>query len=133
MQFETKAWQYGVLGVVALAFAYAIIHLFRELRVEAKRNEEATRLIAKERAEWQVQAAKLDADYERRVRELAEQHIRLLADERKINREHEDELRREFAEILEKAEAEQTKTADKLIEMLQKFYDRLVGPSRGRY
>jgi Asp-tRNA(Asn)/Glu-tRNA(Gln) amidotransferase A subunit family amidase len=129
-----KAWQYGVLGIVALGFAIAIVHLFRALRAEAARAEENGKAQERERAAWTIKERQLEADYERRVREQIELHSEQLRAVFDASREREDQIRIEFAEIMERVEAEATKTSDRLVEMLQKFYDRFVGPSRsGRY
>lgn len=139
-----KAWQYGVLGVVALAFAYAIIHLFRALQASAARDAEREKEMQKERGEWAVRESswraelqrketEIRAEYERKHREVVEQYAQLARNERADNRTHEDRAREEFAEIMEKVSEEASKSSDALVNMLQKFYERFVGPSRGRY
>ena len=42
--------------------------------------------------------------------------------------EHEDEVRKDFAEIMERVAAENSKSNDALVAMLNKFYERFVGP-----
>lgn len=132
-----KAWQYGVLGIVALAFAFAIIHLFRALRADAALASEREKEWAKKEAELRAELARREADlrseYERKHRETVENYTQLVRNERAENREHEDRVREEFAEIMEKVSAEANKSSDALVNMLQKFYERLVGPGRGRY
>lgn len=117
--------QYGVLGVVCLIFAYAIIHLFKTIRADAKAQ-------AEERDKWADEREAMRVEHERKHRELVESYTQALRAERDGNRGHEDEVRREFAELMERVSTETGKASDALVSMLQKFYDRLVGPARGR-
>jgi len=143
-ELAPKAWQYGVLGVVALAFAYAIVHLWRSLREESKLRAEEAKAREAERAEWAAREqrlrqelaqkeADLRAEYERKHREVVDQYAQLARNERRESREHEDRVRAEFAGIMERVSADANKASDALINVLQKFYERFVGPSRGRY
>jgi len=117
--------QYGVLGVVCLIFAYAIIHLFKTIRADAKTQ-------ADERDKWAIERETAHVEHERKLREVVENYAQALREERDGNRAHEDEVRREFAELMERVSTETGKASDALVTMLQKFYDRLVGPARGR-
>ncbi len=143
-ELAPKAWQYGVLGVVALAFAVAIVHLWRTLREDAKQRLEDAAARETERLAWVEERAEirgelerkeadLRAEYERKHRELVDHYTQLVRNEHRENREHEDRVRSEFAEIMERVSAEANKSSDALVNMLQKFYERFVGPSRGRY
>ena len=141
------AWQYGVLGVVALVFGYAILHLWRTSRADLKSMEAERLEVAKdrsaERAAWQIERhnlhtaneiklAELRAEHEERHRELVEDFAKELRADRDASRAHEDQARREFAELMERVSDDSVKSAEKIAQMLQKFYDRFVGP-RGRY
>jgi len=126
------AWQYGVLGIVALVFGYAIIHLFRALRTDQASVRAIDKAREKERGEWAVEREQIRVEYERKHREVVESYTQALREERDANRTHEDEVRREFAELMEKVSTESGKASEALVSMLQKFYDRLVGPARGR-
>lgn len=130
---DPKAWQYGVLGVVALAFAYAIIHLFRALRTDAKERIDLEKSFAKERSDWGEREVALRAEYEEKHRGLLENYNKALNNEREANRAHEDKIREEFAEIMEKNAAAAERASDALVNTLQKFHDRFTGSSRGRY
>jgi hypothetical protein len=124
--------QYGILGVVALAFAWAIIHLFKTMRADhaaAKADEKA---MEKERGQWAVEREGLRTEYERKHRELVEQYAESVREERNANREHEDLVRKEFADLMDRVAVESGKSSQALVNMMQKFYDRFVGPSRGR-
>ena len=72
------------------------------------------------------------AEYERKHRELVEWHSNAVREERESNREHEELVRREFSELMERVAVESGKTSQALVDMMQKFYDRFVGPPRGR-
>lgn len=127
-----QAWQYGVLGVVAVVFGYAIMHLFRALRADQHemRSEVAAR--ERERAEWMVEREGLKAEYERKHRELAEGFAESLRDEREANRAHEDAVRREFSDLMEKIATESSRSAEVTATILSKLYDRFANPERSR-
>jgi hypothetical protein len=86
----------------------------------------------KERAQWAVEREAIRTEYERKHRELAESYAETLREERDSNRAHEDLVRKEFTDLMEQVAAESGKAAQALVDMMQKFYDRLVGPTRGR-
>lgn len=135
------AWQYGVLGVVALVFGYAIIHLFRALRADQASVRTSDKAREKERGDWAierealrgelaVEREQIRADYERKHREAVESFAQALREEHAENRRHEDLVRKEFADLMEQVSSEASKSSQALVDMLQKFYDRLVGPKR---
>ncbi len=74
--------------------------------------------------------ADLRSEYERKHRDVVDQYAQLARNERRENREHEDRAREEFSEIMEKVSADATRSSDALVNMLQKFYERFVGPGR---
>jgi len=120
----TTAVQYGVLGVVALAFAVAIIQLFKAMRADHKAMET-------ERKAWATEREALKTEYERKHREVVEDYSERLEKERDANRAHEDLVRTEFADMMEQIARESGQASQALVEMMNKFYDRFVGP-RGR-
>ena len=123
---QSTAFQYGVLGVVALIFAYAIVHLFRTMRADLKAMEE-------ERGKWRTEREALRTEYERKHRELVESFAQAVREERDTNRAHEDQVRKEFAELMERIATESGRASQALVAAMEKFYDRLVGPTaRGR-
>jgi flagellar biosynthesis/type III secretory pathway M-ring protein FliF/YscJ len=129
-----KAWQYGVLGVIALAFAYAIIHLFKALRADAAERLAAERAMEKERSTWATEREEIRTEFEEKHRLLVEAYNKAITTDREESRKHEDQVRKEFAEIMERVAEESSKSSDAVVEILRKFYDRFVGPSsRGRY
>ncbi len=128
----STAVQYGVLGIVALAFALAIIHLFKAMRADYAASKADAKAMEQERGKWSAEREALRAEYERKHRELVEQYAENLREERDGNREHEDLARKEFAELMERVAAESGRSSQALVDMMQKFYDRFVGPPRGR-
>jgi hypothetical protein len=123
--------QYGPVGVIAAIFAAVIVALFKQLRGETRDRIEDHKKSAESQAKHDVQIETLRADYERKHREVAEGYAQALREEREGNRAHEDEVRKEFAELMETVSAEAAKSSDAVVAVLNKFYDRFVGP-RGR-
>ena len=121
----STAVQYGVLGVVALVFAYAIVHLFKAMRTDTKAMEA-------ERTKWGVERETIRTEFERKHREVVEDYAERLEKARDSNRVHEDLVRKEFAEMMEQVAEEGGQSAQALVDMMQKLLDRLVGPTRGR-
>ena len=119
----TTAVQYGVLGVVALAFAVAIIQLFKAMRADHKAMET-------ERKAWAVEREQLKTEYERKHREVVEDYAERLEKERDTNRTHEDLMRAEFADMMEQVAKESGQSSQALVDMMQKFLDRFVGRAR---
>jgi len=131
-QATSTAVQYGVLGIVALAFALAIIQLFKTMRADQAAAKAEAKETAKERDQWAIEREKLQINCEQRLRVAVEKYSEALVQEREANREHEDLVRKEFAELMEKVAGESGRAAQATVDMMQKFYDRFVGPSRGR-
>jgi hypothetical protein len=128
----STALQYGVLGIVALAFAIAIIQLFKTLRTDHAASKADAAAMEKERGQWALERESLRAEYERRHRELVEQFAETLREERESSRSHEDLVRKEFADLMEQVAVESGKASQAIVDMMEKFYDRFVGPARGR-
>lgn len=136
-----EVWQYGVIGVMAFVFAGVIVYLFKLYNgrmvtsLEERRKDTAAMEIerkdwAVERAGWEEDKEKLRADFERRLREHVEMMAREYRAERETNRAHEDQVRKEFADMLEGISNEAAKSSTALVQMLDKFYERFVGPRR---
>lgn len=128
----STALQYGVLGIVAVAFAYAIIHMFKMMRNDHATSKADEKAMEKERGQWAVEREALRTEYERKHRELIEWYSEAAREERESNRAHEDLGRKEFAELMERVATESGRSSQALIDMMQMFYDRFVGPPRGR-
>lgn len=129
----------GTITVLASVIAY----LFKLYVSRNREVAEATLAMIKERNEWaieraqlvanaEVQEQELRADYEKRWRELIERYDDIVSRDHAENRRHEDQVRKEFADIMERVAAESARSSQALVTMLQKFYDRWVAP-RGGY
>lgn len=128
----SEALQYGVLGVVALVFAFAIVYLFRTMRADHAASKAEAKAMEEERKQWAVEREALRAEYELKHRELVKSYAEATREERAAARTREDQVRREFAELMEQVALEGGKASQALVDMMQKFYDRFVGPPRGR-
>jgi hypothetical protein len=128
----STALQYGVLGVVALAFAWAIIYLFKTMRADHAACKADAKAMEVERGQWATEREEMRTEYERKHREVVESYAETLREERNASRAHEDLVRKEFADLMEHVAEEGGKSSQALVNMMQKFYDRFVGPARGR-
>lgn len=122
-----------MVAVIA-TLASVVAYLFKRYE---RRDDRREKLIAeereamdKERATWALEREKLRADHETKRAELSDEYANALREEHKLARDHEDEVRAEFAGMMERVAAEAAKSSSALVEMLQKFYDRFVGPRR---
>ncbi len=131
-QATSTALQYGVLGIVALAFAFAIIQLFKTMRTDHAAAKTDVKEMAEERTKWALEREALRTEYERKHRELVESFAEAVREERDTNRAHEDLVRKEFADLMERVAEEGGKASQALVDMMQKFYDRFVSPTRNR-
>jgi septal ring factor EnvC (AmiA/AmiB activator) len=134
------------LTVLASVVGYLFrLYIGRNKEISA---EQAT--MTKERAEWAAERGKIASDmaaerartafdielkeseirveYEKRFREVIERYDQAARRDSERHREHEDQVRKEFAEIMERVSAEASKSAAAMVQMLQKFYERMVGP-----
>lgn len=122
--------QYGPVGVIAAIFAAVIVVLWKQHRDEVKARIEDHKQQAGVQAKHDVQIETLRTEYERKHREVVEGYAKALREERDGNRKHEDLVRREFAELMEAISAEAGRSSDAVVTVLNKFYDRFIGPGR---
>jgi hypothetical protein len=126
----------GALAAVIITLAGVVAYLFKRYERRDDRREKAIveerKTMDEERAAWAIEREKLRGDFEAKHAELSDDFANALREEHKLARDHEDEIRAEFAAIMERVATESGKSATALVEMLQKFYDRFVGP-RTRY
>lgn len=123
---SSTALQYGVLGVVALVFAFAIIYLFKTMRSDHAASKADAKAMEEERKQWAIEREALRTEYERKHRELVESYAETSREERDASRAHEDLVRKEFADLMEEVATEGGKASQALVDMMQKFYDRFV-------
>ena len=124
-------WQYGVLGVGILVFGIVIRYLFSEYRSVVKQSTEREIAMAAERAAWQTERERLATDYHAQVNQILKDYAQKIQEEHESCQEREDAIREDYAEMVEKMAAEQSKASDALINTLQKFQDRIVLSRRG--
>lgn len=139
-----------MLIIAVSALSGVIVFLFKQMLSSAKERRAETAEMVKERADWQAERAKMAADqalerqrlaneyevkeaelvgvYEKRHREMIERYDDIARADSKRMLDHEDQVRREFSTLMERVEQEHVKSNDALVQMLNKFYDRFVGP-----
>lgn len=132
--FEASAIErfagYGVVGIIAIAFAIVIRHLYTTNRDDgkaaAKREADLIATQTEEREQWIKDASQADKKHE-----LAMSQLRLDCEKDKrevfdLYRKREDEIRKEFAAAVDKlANAQITRDAA-MLDMLKKFQERLA-------
>lgn len=151
-----KPWLAAVFISAIVALAGVIVYLFKTLEKKNRRADarsaEKDAALAEQRKDaavkdeqWETKLEKLRADYEVKNKELAEkyaQDLRVLAQQHKedlrtlydASREHEDQVRREFSEVMETVSQKAGEQSQAIASVLERFYTRFVGPrSRGGY
>ena len=79
-------------------------------------------------AEYEIKELELKAEYEKRHREVIERYDSIARADSARMLAHEDQVRKEFADIVENVSTEIEKANAATAAVLQKFYDRFVGP-----
>lgn len=126
----STALQYGVVGVVALVFAWVIVHLYKQSRADLRESAEKDKKHAEDLTKCQeqckVEKEALRADHDRKHREVLEGYTIQLTQIRQQQEKREDDIRREFTATYTKlAEAGREKD-EALIEMLDKLQAKLI-------
>lgn len=126
----------GVVGAICLIFLYAIIHLWRTGRTDGISHADKEKAWAVEREGMTrthaIDRERLETDHERDLKEHAESYAMRLEEMRDQFLAREDSLRKEYAERMERIANEANRAAEKQNEVLNKIYERFVGPRRGR-
>ena len=126
----------GALIAVITTLAAVVAYLFKRYERRDDRREKAIteerKSMDAERASWAEERETLRADYETRNAALSAKYAEALREDHKAAIDHEDEVRADFAAIMERASQGAEKSSMALVDMLQKFYERFVGP-RSRY
>lgn len=115
------ALQYGVVGVIAVVFAYVIIALY-------KRSEAKDARLVDERIEWAKKEPQMRAEFEAKHVAALVEYAKQLQELRESAQAREDLIRKEFSDLMEHVSEEATKTSEATINVLHKFYDRILGP-----
>lgn len=114
-----EAWQYGVLGVIAIVFAYGIITLWKHGNA---REERATA----EREIWVKREAEIRAECEAKIAAKAEAYAQALRDEHAECREYQDSIRGQYAEMLDQHSTRSAEAARAIGTALEKIHDRFL-------
>ena len=139
-----------LLIVAITALAGVIVYLFKLLWGQNHEQRGAAEQMIKEREGWNQERAKLghDAalerqrlaaeyelkecelrgDYEKRHREIIERYDGIARADSRRMLEHEDQVRKEFRELMERMETARGEANEALVMALEKFYSRLVAP-----
>ena len=142
--------QLSLLIAAIVALAGVIAYLFRFYSNRLKDIGDAQKLRddehAKERAQWAVERsqwaverssaamvrettdAKIRAEFEEKHRVIVAEQVKMMAELHEQAREHENTARREFAQNMETVATKAGEASDRIAAVLDKFYDRFVGP-----
>ncbi len=125
---DTGLEKYGPLGIMSLLFLSAIIVLWR-------RSEERQKVFDAKQDKWVEERQELLAGFDKLRIEFAEKHSELadayandLRVERDKARDHEDETRREFSELMELVATKQLEGQSAIAAVLEKFHARFISP-----
>jgi hypothetical protein len=133
----TPILKYGVVGIGLIVFALVIRYLYKESREDRKKFEEERGKLADERErlkadnlrcieQCKTEKEGMRVDFERQHRIAADEYARLIAIERDNARRREDDIRRETMQLVEKISQSAQVSSEALVEMLQKFYEKIV-------
>jgi hypothetical protein len=140
--------RYGLPGFAILVFASVISYLFRlyssiqndritKLEAEKKEwmDEKLKKTLDVERLQMQVdnERTELRAEYDAKVRDYAEAAKRDARELLENAQAREDQVRREFAELMETVSERTTRVTEQNTAVLQKIYERFVGPRSRRF
>ena len=135
--------QLSLLIAAIVALAGVIAYLFRFYSNRLKDIGDAQKLRddehAKERAQWAVERssaamvrettdAKIRAEFEEKHRVIVAEQVKMMAELHEQAREHENTACREFAQNMETVATKAGEASDRIAAVLDKFYDRFVGP-----
>jgi hypothetical protein len=130
-------WGGLIIAISTLAGVVAYLFRFYNKR-DAKLQEERKQIIAErsgwalEREGWEKERLRIRLEFEEKHREVVENYAKALHEDVSNSREREDKIRNEFGELMEEVRDDAQKSSSALVDTLQKFYDRFVGP-RPRY
>lgn len=143
MQYDVPDSVAAALTVAVVALAAVVIVLFKLYVGRNKSAEDGAagkdKLIAEERKSWaikeqawQTEREALRADAERRMKEHAESYAAELAEMNDKFLAREDQIRKDFGDRIERIASEASKSAQLQNDVLNKIYERFVGPRRNR-
>ena len=121
-----------IIAVVSLATVVAFLFKYYAKRqadselLYRRREEE----IFQERLTWTREREAIRTEFEMKHRTMLEGQVKMMAELHEESREHENTARREFAENMELVASKASEASEKIAAVLDKFYDRFVGPRR---
>lgn len=130
----------GILAVLTsvIGVLFKIYHK-RTVAVEKAHKEAQEALIAQTKAHTEelgkrdVREATIRGECEKQLREASERFAVALRDEHRENRAHEDALRREFVEVMDKVNAQAQESAKGMTAALDRVHTFLARPSRAKH
>ncbi len=84
----------------------------------------------KERSEWELELEQIRADHEKHLKDRAESYAMELGEMSDKFMAREDAMRKDFGDRIERIAAEASRAAQEQSKVLEKIYDRFVGPRR---
>lgn len=134
-----SAWQYGAVGVAALVFAVAVVILWRYLIAREDKISVERETMVKERASWELQEVKIRKECSEtisvvqkqcadQVSALQKQQIDQVVALQLAAQKREDDQRKDFADMMEMVETKGAEANAAVAAVMQKFYERFVGP-----
>lgn len=128
----SKAFEYGVVGIVALVFALAVIVLWRHMLARENKMIAEREAMIKERKDWELQEAKIRLECQERINAAQKMQLEQILALQVSAQKREDDVRKEFADMMEIVETKGAEANAAVAAVMQKFYERFVGP-RPRY
>lgn len=128
IKIDTSAlpWWITALFVVIGALATVVVFLFKRSDRRDKAIQREREDMVKERNEWSKERERLRA-------EAAEEYAKRLEAAFEAAKEREDSIRREFIDVSERSATEAARAASETTKVLDKIYDRFLGPRHRGY
>ncbi len=119
-------WWLTALFVVIATLSTVVVFLFKRSDRRDKALQKERDAMVAERTEWAKEREKIRA-------EAAVEYAKQLETAHEAAREREDSIRREFIDVMERSAAEATRAASETTKVLDKIYDRFLGPRHRGY
>ena len=117
----------AALVIAVTALAGVVLYLWRHYAEKEKERIKREVDFANERASWAVERARLEARLDTLREESEAEYEAKYRDVLEASRKHEDEIRRDFARNIDVIAAQANASTDKIVTVLDKFYERYVG------
>lgn len=132
-----------LLLAAVTTLAAVIAYLFKLYVDQSKESRAAEISMVKERDGWTLERAKtadehaselerieleMQREFEKRKNEMLCEHDAARRRESEIFRAHEDQVRKEFAAIMERVAEQAEKSSEAQVQLMQKMFERFTGP-----